>query len=148
MTAYRHAYIGGTFDCLHRGHLALFAHARKVAARLTVSVNTDEFCKRYKRVPVMPLADRLAVLNQCRLVDRVVVNIGDEDSRPAILHAGDVDCLVHGSDWQGASLLQQMGLSRDWLTARGIELVILPYTEITSTTAILEAYEARKVAAA
>lgn len=148
MTTYRHAYLGGTFDCLHRGHLALFYAARRVAERLTVSVNTDAFCARYKRAPLMPLADRLSVLGQCRLVDRVIVNTGDEDSRPAILHAGGVDCVVHGSDWIGSSLLRQMGLSTEWLEAHGVALVILPYTPITSTTAILEAYEARKAPAA
>ncbi len=144
---YRNAYLGGTFDCLHRGHLALFAQARRIADRVTVSVNTDAFAARYKRRPVMPLADRLAVLQQCKLVDRVVVNIGDEDSRPAILHVGDVDCLVHGSDWHGDALMQQMGLTRPWLEARGIALVILPYTEFISTTQILDAYAAQAVPA-
>lgn len=135
---YQNAYIGGTFDCLHRGHLALFSNARKFANRVTVSVNTDEFAARYKRRPVVPLADRLAVLNQIKLVDRVVVNVGDEDSRPAIRHAG-ADCIIHGSDWRGDSLLRQMGLSQDWLEEHRIGLVILPYTEFVSTTKIVEA---------
>jgi cytidyltransferase-like protein len=140
---YAHAYLGGTFDCLHRGHLALFAAARRQARSLTVAVNSDAFAARYKRAPLMPLADRMAVLTQCRLVDRVILNIGDEDSRQAIEFAGGVDCLVHGSDWQGDSLLRQMGLTRLWLQSRGIALVILPYTEITSTTEILQAYAER-----
>ena len=144
---YRNAYLGGTFDCLHRGHLALFSQARKVANRVTVSVNTDDFAARYKRKPMMPLADRLAVLSQCKLVDRVVVNIGDEDSTKAILHVGDVDCIVHGSDWHGDSLMQQMGVTRPWLEARGIALVILPYTSFISTTQILDAYASTAVSA-
>lgn len=142
---YRNAYIGGTFDCLHRGHLALFAQAKKHATAVTVSVNTDDFAARYKRQPLMPLADRLAVLNQCKLVDRVVVNVGDEDSRPAILHAG-ADCIIHGSDWHGASLLQQMGLTQEWLDAQGVALLIVPYTAFTSTSQILGDYERRRSA--
>jgi cytidyltransferase-like protein len=145
MRTFQNAYLGGTFDCLHRGHLALFAQARRIAAQVTVSVNTDAFAARYKRAPLMPLADRLAVLHQCRLVDRVVVNIGDEDSRPAILHA-EADCIVHGSDWHGEALLRQMGLTADWLAERRLELVILPYTPITTTSDILKAYDARRVA--
>ena len=139
---FRRAYVGGTFDCLHRGHLALFAGARQLARELVVSVNTDAFAERYKRRPLMPLADRLAVLQACRLVDGVMVNEGDEDSRPALARSG-ADCLIHGSDWVGDGLLQQMGLTTAWLAERRLQLVILPYTEWTSTTQLLEAYEAR-----
>lgn len=139
---YRRAYIGGTFDCLHRGHLALFAAARKIATEIVVSVNTDEFAARYKRHPLMPLADRMAVLRECRLVNRAVLNIGDEDSRPAILHSG-ADCIVHGTDWAEDSLLKQMGLTHEWLTEHGIDLVFLPYTPWTSTTQLLDAYRER-----
>jgi len=146
-TPFRMAYLGGTFDTLHRGHLALFAATHRIAHQVCVSVNRDEFAARYKRVPLMPLADRLSVLSECRLVDRVVVNVGDEDSRPAILHAG-ADCLVHGSDWQGESLMQQMGLTKAWIEEHGIQIVTLPYTPWTSTTQLLEKYDARKVAAA
>lgn len=140
---FQRAYIGGTFDCLHRGHLALFANAKRIAREIVVSLNTDEFAGRYKRVPVMPLADRMAVVSQLRCVDQVVVNTGSEDSRPAIVHSG-ADCIVHGSDWHGESLMAQMGLDQEWLDARGMRLVILPYTEWTSTTKLLDIYADRR----
>lgn len=140
---FRCAYVGGTFDCLHRGHLALLANTRKVAARVVASVNRDEFAARYKRQPLMPLADRVAVLEACRLVDAVVVNSGDEQSGPAI-EASGADCIVHGSDWVGPSLLAQLGVTTDWLAARGITVVTLPYTPWTSTTQLLAAFQARR----
>lgn len=143
---FRRAYLGGTFDCLHRGHLALFAAARKIAHEVVVSVNRDEFATRYKRRPLMPLADRLAVLQACREVDRVLVNEGDENSRAAILRS-QADCIVHGSDWTGDGLLRQMGLTLPWLEEHGLQLVILPYTEWTSTTALLQAHAAAQVPA-
>lgn len=133
------AYLGGNFDCLHRGHLNLFAEARKWASEIVVSVNTDEFASRYKRQPMMPLADRIAVLNQCRLVDEVVVNVGDEDSKIAIVSA-DVDVILHGDDWPVETLLPQMGLTREWLMAAGISMMIVPYTHGVSTTALLQRY--------
>lgn len=139
---YQRAYVGGTFDCFHRGHLALLAAVRKIARETVVSVNSDAFAERYKRRPLMPLADRMAVLRSCRLVDEVVLNAGDEDSRPAIEHVRP-DCLVHGSDWFGEALLEQMGLTRAWLDDRGIAMVTLPYTEWTSTSQLLQAYEQR-----
>lgn len=133
---FRRAYIGGTFDLLHRGHHALFAAAHQVAEEIVVSVNTDEFAERYKRRPVQPLADRLMNVQQLRSVDFAVVNVGNEDSRPAILFA-EADCVVHGSDWTGDALLQQMGLTEMWLADHRIALVILPYTPWTSTTQVL-----------
>lgn len=140
MKQFKRAYIGGTFDLLHRGHHALFAGARRMADEVVVSLNTDAFAARYKRVPVQPLADRLMNVAQLRSVDRAVLNIGDEDSRPAILLSG-ADCIVHGSDWTGDALLEQMSLTHDWLASHGITLVILPYTPWTSTTQLLEAFK-------
>lgn len=147
LTARRHrrAYIGGTFDLLHRGHHALFAAAKQIADEIVVSLNTDAFAERYKRKPVQPLADRLMNVAQLRSVDRAIVNFGDENSKVAILHSG-ADCVVHGSDWAGDSLLMQMGLTREWLDSRGIALVILPYTPWTSTTQVLEEFRREVVA--
>lgn len=143
---FRRAYVSGTFDCLHRGHLALFAAVREVAVETVVSLNTDEFAARYKRTPLMPLAERMAVLEQCRLVDQVVVNVGDEDSKIAIV-AANVDCIVHGDDWQGESLMKQMGLDPIWLEVNGITMVVLPYTKAVDTTGLIAAHNARIIAA-
>lgn len=140
---YRRAYVSGTFDCLHRGHLTLLARVREVAVETVVSVNTDEFTTRYKRKPLMSLADRIAVLEACRYVDQVVVNVGDEDSKIAIV-AANVDCIVHGDDWTGESLLTQMGLDPIWLASAGIDMVVLPYTQGVSTTLILQEHEQPK----
>jgi cytidyltransferase-like protein len=130
---YRAIYLGGTFDCLHRGHLTLFLNAGRIATEVVVSVNTDEFATYYKRAPIQPLADRIAVLEACTLVDRVVINTGGHDSKPAIAAAA-VDAIGHGSDWFGTSLMDQMGLTIEWLTERHIEMVSLPYTAGISST--------------
>lgn len=136
------AYAGGTYDGLHRGHLALFAKMRTIAHRTVVSVNTDEFAAAYKRRPLFPLADRLAVLGQCRLVDMAILNSHGKDSKPAILFSG-ADVVVHGSDWHRENgLLEQMSLTDAWLQAHGIDLITL-HTPVISTTQILEAYESR-----
>ena len=142
---WRCAYVPGTFDTLHRGHLALFDRARTIACELVVSLNTDDFAARYKRRPLMPLADRFAVLAQCRLVDRVIVNTGDENSQPAILHSR-CDVIVHGSDWTAdTGLLEQMGLTRAWLEDQHIDLITLPYTDFVSSTQLIQAYDERRI---
>jgi cytidyltransferase-like protein len=131
------AYVGGTFDLPHRGHLALLARVRRFARTVVLSLNDDAFAAAYKRPPMMPLADRLAIWRSCRLVDAVTVNVGGADSRPAILASG-ADCIVHGDDWQGESLMRQMGFDEAWLREHGLSLVILPYTPFVSTTQLLD----------
>jgi len=126
---YRRAYAGGTFDLFHHGHVELFRRIREeVAASLVVSLNTDAFAKRYKRLPVMTLSERSAVIAACRYVDDVIVNVGGADSRPAI-EASEADCIVHGNDWLGPSLQAQMCVSPQWLAERRIHMVYLPYTQ-------------------
>lgn len=134
---YDRIYLGGTFDCLHRGHLNLFSQAGKVARRVVVGLNTDEFATRYKRKPVIPFDDRFAVLNVCRLVDEVVTNTGCEDSKPSILRSR-ADVIGHGDDWTGSGLMVQMGLTAEWLHEHNIRLVYLSYTKGVSTSRILE----------
>lgn len=136
---YRRAYIGGTFDCLHRGHLNLLQSVRLMAHEVVVSLNTDDFAARYKRRPLMPLADRMSVLEHCTLVDQVIINIGDEDSKVAIVSA-NVDCIVHGDDWPTDSLMVQMGFDKEWLLNNDLALVTVPYTHYISTSILLERY--------
>lgn len=128
-------YIGGTFDLLHPGHIELFENARAYGT-VIVSLNTDSFCERYKRKPVMNLAERARMISSLKCVDEIVINIGDEDSKPAILDAKATH-ILHGNDWHGEGLMKQMGLTEEWLQEHNIKMVYLPYTEGISTSDII-----------
>lgn len=119
-------YLGGTFDLLHGGHVALFANARQ-HGRVVVALNTDEFAARYKRPPVMTLAERRAVVKGMRDVDYVTVNEGCEDSTVTI-RKWRPRFIGHGDDWTGDSLMAQMGLTSAFLAENRIEMLTLPYT--------------------
>lgn len=136
MSRARGAYLGGTFDLLHPGHIALFRRAKELFGRVVVALNTDEFCARYKRVPIMCYQQRKAMLEACRYVDEVVENAGSEDSRPSILASG-VDVIVHGDDWTGEQYLQQLKIDQKFLDDNSIHLVYLPYTKGISTSDII-----------
>ena len=128
-------YTGGTFDLLHAGHIAFLRRCAELG-RVVVSLNTDEFISAYKgRPPVMSFAEREAVLLGCRYVDEVVPNRGGADSKISI---EDVEpyLIVIGSDWARRNYYEQMGFDQDWLDARGIGLVYIPYTKGISTTDI------------
>lgn len=129
-------YVGGTFDLLHPGHIALLQKA-SAYGDVVVSLNTDEFAERYKRKPVMSLEERKQMVRSLRCVSDVVVNIGCEDSTVAIMEVKP-RYIVHGNDWTGESLMKQMGLSREFLRENNIQMLYLPYTEGVSTTELLE----------
>lgn len=129
-------YVGGTFDLFHPGHVELLKRCNRLG-EVWVSLNTDEFAARYKRPTIMTLEERTVMLGACRYVTQVVVNEGDEDSKPAILGVRP-RYIVHGTDWQGFDLMRQMGLTVDFLKEHGIGLVYQPYTEGISSSDIIK----------
>lgn len=132
------AYIGGTFDLFHIGHVFLLSRAKSEFDEVVVALNTDEFTEKYKgERPIMDLSERAAVLAACRYVDKVEVNDGGEDSTVAILRVAPTH-IIHGDDWMGESLKKQMGLTDAFLVGNGIELVYFPYTKRASTADIRE----------
>jgi glycerol-3-phosphate cytidylyltransferase len=137
------AYIGGTFDLLHPGHLWLLKRARSMVDCLIVSLNTDEFTERYKkRRPFYSLEERMRMVRALRVVDGIMINEAGEDSKDGVLRAefigppGKVTHIVHGSDWTGPALLKQLGMSQAWLDEQGIEMMYLDLSPGYSTTSI------------
>jgi glycerol-3-phosphate cytidylyltransferase-like family protein len=102
-----------------------------------VALNTDEFAERYKRRPIMTYSERLQSLLACRYVHFVVKNEAGEDSRPAIDLVKPM-FIVHGDDWTGDSLYKQLGITKEWLLERDIELLYLPYTKTISTSELID----------
>lgn len=128
-------YTGGTFDLFHSGHVEFLRRCAEFGS-VTVSVNTDEFIEEYKgKPPVISLFDRIAVLEACRYVDKVVVNTGGADSRDSIEFV-DPDIIVVGSDWATRDYHKQMNFTQDWLDQRGIALCFVPYSDWISSTEI------------
>jgi glycerol-3-phosphate cytidylyltransferase-like family protein len=69
-----------------------------------------------------------------------VVNIGDENTGETIDSMKDkkISYIAHGDDWQGESLLSQLGISSEWLKEREIAMIYLKYTDSVSTSDIIK----------
>jgi glycerol-3-phosphate cytidylyltransferase-like family protein len=69
-----------------------------------------------------------------------VVNIGDENTGETIDAMKDkkISYIAHGDDWQGESLLKQLGISSEWLKEREIAMLYLKYTDSISTSDIIK----------
>lgn len=131
------AYIGGTFDLFHPGHVKLFSDVKAKFGTVIVSLNTDEFAARYKRKPILSLDERGVLVSSCAYVDEVIVNEGCEDSTVAILKSKP-DVIIHGDDWTGPELMKQMGITQAFLDEYQISMFYFPYTQGISTSEIMK----------
>jgi rfaE bifunctional protein nucleotidyltransferase chain/domain len=70
----RIAFTNGVFDLLHAGHVGYLAWAREQGDALVLGLNSDESVRALKgpERPLVPFADRAAVLAGLRCVDAVV----------------------------------------------------------------------------
>lgn len=139
-------YTGGTFDLFHEGHVELLRACKLLAGdgEVIVALNTDEFIQRFKiNPPVQTYREREVVLTSCRYVDKVVPNVGEENSKITIeklmIDSRDkraVEVVAIGSDWAGRDYYGQMGFTKEWLDSLDITLIYIDRRTGMSTTKI------------
>jgi glycerol-3-phosphate cytidylyltransferase len=125
----------GTFDLIHSGHVNFLRECAQFGEVIVV-LNTDKFIERYKgKPPVMTYEERYQVLSELRSVTEVFPNWANENCATVV---DDLcpDVLAIGSDWARKDYYKQMGFDQDWLDARNIKLLYIPYAEGISTTDI------------
>jgi D-beta-D-heptose 7-phosphate kinase/D-beta-D-heptose 1-phosphate adenosyltransferase len=126
-------FTNGCFDLLHRGHVDYLGAARALGDLLVIGLNDDDSVRRLKGDdrPLVPLADRAAVLAALRAVDYVVPFA--EDTPAELIAALEPDVLVKGGDY---SLDQIVG--RDTVEAAGGRVIRIDFLPGYSTTALIE----------
>jgi D-beta-D-heptose 7-phosphate kinase / D-beta-D-heptose 1-phosphate adenosyltransferase len=124
---------GGCFDLLHAGHVATLRSARALGDCLVVCLNSDDSVRRLKgpERPLVPQADRVAVLEALGCVDAVVAF--DERTPEAVLRRLRPDVFAKGGDYALADL-PEAALLATW----GGQAVVLPYLEGRSTTQLMK----------
>ena len=73
-------FLTGTFDVIHKGHIALLEHAKSYGGTLTVAIDTDRRVAE-KKGPDRPFHnenDRKYVISSIKHVDNVVLFNSDE----------------------------------------------------------------------
>mgnify|MGYP001338555935 CR=1 FL=1 len=79
--------VTGGFDPLHSGHIAYFKEAKKLGDKLIVGVNTDEWLVRKKGRSFMPFHERVGIIKELSMVDKVIsFNDSDDTACQAIFH--------------------------------------------------------------
>ena len=87
--------VTGGFDPLHSGHIAFFKAAKALGNELVVGLNSDDWLTRKKGRPFMPFKERLEVVKNLSLVDRV---ISFDDTDDTACHAIFYMMSTTGSD--------------------------------------------------
>ena len=129
----------GVFDLAHAGHVGYLAQARALGDLLIVALNSDASTRAIKGPlrPIVPEADRAALLLALRSVD--YVTIFEEPTAEAVVAALRPDVYVKGGDYAG--LEQAPDLARlpegRIVAAYGGQVVLLPYAEGRSTSALI-----------
>ncbi len=130
-------YASGVFDMFHVGHLNVLRRARAHCRHLVVGVASDEYVVDLKgRLPVVPLEERLEIIEALGLVDEVVVDHSQD--KTLAWRRRPFDVIFKGDDWRatprGDRLEADMG-------ALGVAVVYFPYTRSTSSTLLRQHLE-------
>ena len=134
--AARVVFTDGVFDLIHANHLALLEKAKSLGDYLVVGVASDALTASYKREPVIPEAERLALVRALGVVDHAFLLGGplDRARMREVIETYNVDHVVYA------------GSSTPDFYAYAEEIGImhrLPYHDGVSTSAIIERIERR-----
>jgi glycerol-3-phosphate cytidylyltransferase len=123
-------YAPGAYDLFHIGHLNILTRAAEQCDKLIAGVVTDDVVLRAKgKAPVIPLAERLAIVSSVRYVDEAVPDpYVDKFQMWPNLH---YDVLFKGDDWRGTEKGEALEAR---LAEVGARVVYFPYTLHTSST--------------
>lgn len=134
MKKYKIGYTTGVFDMFHIGHLNILRRAKEQCEHLIVGVSTDDVVESYKHhLPVIPYADRAAIVSAIQYVDKVVPQKSmDKFDAWRELH---FDVMFHGSEWKNTDLYNDY--ERRFAEV-GVEIVYLPHTDGISSTMLRE----------
>lgn len=123
------AFVPGTWDLFHVGHLNLITQASKLCQHTIVGVSTDELVFSYKNhFPLVPFKERYEIVRSLRCVSEVVTQSELLSINQMIeLH---MDVLVLGSDWESSDL---PGIQ--W-ARENRQVIIFPRTEGISSTSL------------
>jgi cytidyltransferase-like protein len=67
-------YTSGVFDLFHVGHLQALKKAKTFGDYLIVGVASDEFTASYKRPPVIPFKERMAIVKELSFINEVITD--------------------------------------------------------------------------
>jgi len=103
----------------------MIEYARGLGDTLIVGVSTDELVSSYKRPPIIPFEERIAILKALKYPDVVIPQHTLDHTE--LVKKLNIDVFVVGDDWTG---------KYDYLKDLGVTVFYFPYGEGVSSTKI------------
>lgn len=129
-------YTAGVYDMFHIGHLNLLKRAKEHCDYLIVGINSDEATYRYKqKYPVIPMEERLAIVEAIRYVDEVV-RVDNTDKIYAY-ERFKPDVIIVGDDHKNEPKWQEIDI---YLREHGAKVEFLSYTKHISSTILRDSH--------
>jgi D-beta-D-heptose 7-phosphate kinase/D-beta-D-heptose 1-phosphate adenosyltransferase len=99
-------FVNGTFDIIHRGHIALLDYAKSLGDQLVVGIDSDNRVRLLKGSdrPINSQVERGTLLAALKSVDEVFVFDTDDELR-SLIQACDI--MVKGSDYKHKPIVGQ-----------------------------------------
>lgn len=112
-------------DVIHEGHLNILKKAKEYG-EVIVGVLADEAMVRYNRFPTISLEERIEIVKNTGLADRVIVQ--DTIMYDEVIAKEKPDYVIHGDNWKEGpeNAIRQNVLKN--LSLYGGELIEAPYT--------------------
>lgn len=129
MKKYKIGYTTGVFDLFHIGHLNIIKNAKSQCEYLIVGVSTDELVYYKNKKAVIPLDERLQIVESLKYVDRAVIQ-KNMDKMQAWKEL-KFDVIFVGSDWKGTEKWIEY---EKMFSEINVDIVFFPYTQSTSST--------------
>lgn len=123
-------YTTGVYDMFHIGHLNILKRAKEQCDYLIVGVSTDELVRHdKKKTPIIPFAERCAIIEAIRYVDKVVPQT--DKNKFGAWEKYHFNKMFVGSDWKGTPQWEKF---EEELSPVGVEIVYLDHTDGISST--------------
>lgn len=129
MKKYKIGYTTGVYDMFHIGHLNILKNAKSQCDYLIVGVTTDELVSYKNKQAIIPLEERMAIVDAIGYVDKVVPQ--ENMDKMAAWKEHKFDVMFVGSDWQGTEKWKKF--EKEFAEV-GTDIVYFPYTKGTSST--------------
>jgi glycerol-3-phosphate cytidylyltransferase len=127
-------YTTGVYDMFHIGHLMLLKKAKLHCDYLIVGVSSDELVQNYKKkLPIIPLKDRLEIIQALSCVDEVVIQ--SDRNKLKAFHEVGFNVMFVGDDWKGDPLWEELERELEKYDAR---VEYFQYTNKVSSTKFTE----------
>ena len=110
----------------------MIEYARGLGDTLIVGVSTDELVCSYKKAPIIPFEERIAIIKALKYPDIVIPQHSLDHTE--LVKKLNIDVFVVGDDWTG---------KYDYLKGLGVTVFYFPYGKGLSSTSIKKEIVAR-----